>query len=244
MNPPRWNDFFAQFFNSRAPLFFIIGSILLGVIGNGVYSLLTLWVGASPFRIFAITVGAAFILPFVWYSLRAAIAAFRLQRQPGVPIEQPIDPQQGLIVLVGLGQGDLEEQVMAHHIRQPPALRYCWLIASDAVRAQQKHTRLQHWLGERNVLCDTLAIGDANQAQMTYDAVRSALAEATRRFGSAVVVDITGGTKPMTAGAVLACRDADAAMQYMVSTRDEHGQPRGPSAAMQVEFGAAQQEQQ
>ncbi|MDP9378883.1 MAG: hypothetical protein M3Q29_01805 [Chloroflexota bacterium] len=35
-----------------------------------------------------------------------------------------------------------------------------------------------------------------------------------------LIVDITGGTKPMTAGAVLACREQGVAVQYMYAQRD------------------------
>jgi hypothetical protein len=63
--------------------------------------------------------------------------------------------------------------------------------------------------------------------------VADILARASQRPGAhPIIVDITGGTKPMTAGAVLACRNQGLPMQYM-QTHFINGRP-DPSAQPQA----------
>lgn len=97
-------------------------------------------------------------------------------------------------------------------------LRHCWLIVSPEARARAQS--LEYELRQRNARPYTVDITDATDAATTYTAVLEIIEHALRLVTQEeIVVDITGGTKPMTAGAALACLDMDVLMEYLVPGR-------------------------
>lgn len=244
MRRRRIASFLAQFLDTRAPALFLIGSIALSVLGNAIYSLLLLWFGES-FEVFiGIIIGALFILPFVAYWLRHILERLRLPDKTVIRPEEAVSPHTGVILLVSPNPAAAEWYALQHHLTQQ-TLRYCWLISSPEVDRIGKARDLHFRLSERNVQAYTIAVADANQALLAYEAVEQALKEARAIVGanSAIIVDITGGTKPMTAGAVLACRDYGVPIEYMVAPRDERGEPRGMPLPMKVQLEEILQEQ-
>jgi len=64
--------------------------------------------------------------------------------------------------------------------------------------------------------------------QAAYQAVHAVLERETAEEGLSadqVIADITGGTKPLTAGMVLAAITVGGALEYVESERDKDGQP-------------------
>lgn len=80
-------------------------------------------------------------------------------------------------------------------------------------------------------------LGDVLRADQVYAKVREAISQAVP-IGDAwpLIADITGGTKVMTAGILLASLDAGVPVQYWVAPRDRQGDPlhSAESCAMQV----------
>lgn len=156
--------------------------------------------------------------------LRAEIANFQYQRTQlifqanGLKLDPPALAQ-GLILLVS--QLRTGEPLSAHSAY--PAIDYhrgtlrrCWLIATDdslaTAEALAQHFgayRLEssiHMVANGGDVADTLAVVTSIYAQLEQEGT----------FSTAnVIADITGGTKPMTAGMVLACGIARP-MQYML----------------------------
>jgi len=69
---------------------------------------------------------------------------------------------------------------------------------------------------------------DPDQVSDTYNAVVRIFEEEAPALGlkpDAIIGDITGGLKPMTAGMALACLAKNRDMQYMKAKRGERGEP-------------------
>jgi len=80
-------------------------------------------------------------------------------------------------------------------------------------------------------------LDDVLRADQVYLKVREAINEAAPvRDAWPLIADITGGTKVMTAGILLACLDAGVPVQYWVAPRDRRGDPFSSpdSCTMQV----------
>lgn len=235
MNPRRLRHPLTQLFEpGDAPYLFILGSTFLAVLGNGVYELLQDGLGDRPRTRIVIVLGALLIVGIV-----TLVFVARLRRQAAttlsfVPTEQRADPCPGLVLLLSPGPGTSEEVAIRHHL-QRNTLRQCWLIVSE--QAQTKAAQLQFDLNEQNVHAHIVALADETQARLSYAAVKGALEVAqTALPGQPVIVDITGGTKPMTAGAVLACLDTGAPLEYIVSLRHPDGSVKTPGPPIKVEL--------
>ena len=228
MRSPSLNDLFRQFLETRAPLLFLIGSIALAILGNAIYELLTSSFGATPVFLIALVVGAALIFAFVTVALRRLLRALEQRR---VVVRNQVRPDQqaerhaGLILPVGLNPRGAEAAIVAWHQRGA-TLRHCWLLVSPQVMNNPKFGDLKQGLLDQGTLPHLIELDDAIQVDEVYLKVRAAIAEA-RRFPDAtpLIADITGGTKAMTAGMLLACLETGVATQYWLVPRDQDGNP-------------------
>jgi hypothetical protein len=149
----------------------------------------------------------------------------------------------GLIVLVGTGRKDTTPEELSHHVaiqyhlEANPAQLVCWLIATEGlhgamdaaveVAAQYKHK------------CRDIQIKPVKSGfdvQEMYQLVQSIYQEAEQMYelsADKVIADFTGGTKPMSAGMILACGD-QRPMQYVFG-----GKPEIKATPVLIEFRAA-----
>ncbi|MCU0490907.1 MAG: hypothetical protein MUD01_04945 [Chloroflexaceae bacterium] len=241
MRSSRWASWFAIFFDPKLPLLFIVGSVALAVLGNAVYDLLTDVVGAQPQTLLSVSVVAVLIFFLAVLAFQRIVARSRPRQSPAIPAEQQAAPHAALILPVGLNESGPERAIINWHLQQR-RLRHCWLLASPKVQADPKFGDLKQWLLEENVEAHVVSIADEYQSQMSYQAVMQALDEAQTKLDSRPwIVDITSGTKAMTAGMVLACRDTNTALQYLASTRNARGEPTDESVVMTVALQLAQE---
>ncbi|HEU4326772.1 MAG TPA: hypothetical protein VFS21_26770 [Roseiflexaceae bacterium] len=229
MPPSSPNDLFRPFLETRVPLLFLIGSLALAVLGNATYELLTTTFGATPEFLIGLIASAILIFTFVALSFRRLLRALDARRvvvRNTVAPDQQAEPHAGLILPVGLNQSGPEQAIVAWHQRNVK-LRHCWVLASPEVERSTKFGDLKQRLLEGNTTVHVVSLGDSIQADQVYSEVCAAIA-AARRFpdASPLIADITGGTKAMTAGTLLACLAADVTVQYWTVPRDEQGNPR------------------
>jgi hypothetical protein len=219
----------------NAPYLFILGSTFLAVLGEGVYGLLQDVIGDSWISHLATIAASLLIFGSVtlWFWFRARGG----DESTMVPVERRASGHAGLVLLVGPNPRGPEAASIAHHQDQG-VLRHCWLISSP--EADERARSLAAELEQGGIDAHLVPVADAHKIDMAYDAVRQALEEARRTLATdeQVIVDITGSTKVVTAGAVLACLDADATMEYMATKRDSVGKPdpTGAPVAMAVEM--------
>ncbi len=224
MKPRRLSEFLAQFLDSRAPLLFIVASLVLAMLGNALYELVLLTFGAQPMTLLGIIIGAALIFPLLFWFLRQAIETIA-RRTPIIEIEpaEQIQPHAGLILPVGLSQPGPERAILAWHLRNA-TLRDCWLIASPEVQQSAKLSDLRQWLVEQNVDVHTAPIANATSLEDIFRAAMQALREAQASpQAQPVAVDITGGTAVMSVGLALAARNWHAPLQYYPAVYGKDG---------------------
>ena len=239
MTQPPPNNLFARFFDTNLPHFYVVGSAFLAIVGNGIYDLLLDWLGSSPWaRLGIVAVALSIVLGIAW-GFRGWLLWVRARSKPirsSIPKEKEADPHAGLILALGLNPTGAEAAILDWHLREA-TLKHCWLIVSPEVKASDKYRQVASSLFVRGVRVHPLDIPDATRADCSYEAVKKGIVEARQyEDSSPLIVDITGGLRPMTAGAVLACRDEGVPMQYWTS-KYEGGLPiPGTQVAVKVEM--------
>jgi hypothetical protein len=242
----RRDDFLTLLFDPRFPLLFVLGSIVMALLGNATYDLIVGALGASPPTYLSLiaVAGLIFLVLSRWF--RELLRAARRRQPPTVqlPDEERSPPQPALVLLVGLGplgRGP-EWPVIEWHL-QDATLRHCWLIVSP--EGEDFAEELRYRLSERDVRTVVVVVASANQAATVYAATRASLTAARAGYGERVAVNITGGTKPMSAGAVLACLELGGVLEYLVTVRKPAGEPIAEALpqAMRVRLGGAQAEE-
>lgn len=212
---------FALFFNPAVPVAFVIGSIALSLLSSALYQLLVESLGGVAYGLWYILLGAAAIFAVAVLGLWLWLRSQPLRRVTVVPREREAVPHAGLILCVSPGeirQGN-ERHAVERHGRDR-TLRHCWLIVSPA--AQGKAQELDRLIRSSGATPYLLPVDNEREAALSYSAVERALEAALALPDCpSVVVDITGGTRPMAAGAVIACRDYGVPMEYVLGQYDQ-----------------------
>lgn len=225
-------------------LAFLAATVLLGVFTNAAYTLITIWSGTTAndlVKVLVLTAAAgAAPIAYVMYQIRRARGA-----NPGTRLGGERDVTQGhrgLIVLVS--NRDMARFAIRHHLHATEGnkLEQCWLICTT----------------EMNDLCTSITedfakalfpsldvtpvpIEGAFLAPVVHQAVVDVIDAATDLdqksplTGDDLIVDITGGTKPMTTGAVLASIQRGVAIQYVESNWQDGKRVQGSEVAKSVE---------
>ncbi|MFV9504088.1 MAG: hypothetical protein AB4911_05925 [Oscillochloridaceae bacterium umkhey_bin13] len=229
MKPTSLSDLIRPFLETRAPLLFLIGSLALALLTNAVYELLTTTLGVTPVFLIGLILTTTVLLiaaTLGFLRILRVIERRQIRVRNHIPAEQQAAPHAGLILPVGMRNDGPELAIIQWHLRNA-TLRHCWLLITPEVEQKAKFGDLKQLLHENNVRIHPISLSDAIQSDQVYTLVRTAINEA-KQIGEALplIADITGGTKPMTAGTLLACQDEATAVQYWSTPRDEHGNPR------------------
>lgn len=156
-----------------------------------------------------------------------------------IHMKQSVPPRQqmGLILLADANGENARSAI--EYCR--PSLKYCWIIASRESLETAKALAEQYRNQIPNIYHGELGyLVDPDQLQATYDAVvrifdREALIAGLQPHE--IVADISGGSKAMTAGVVLACLARDRDMQFLKMVRDDNGRilPNTPPEPVRVD---------
>jgi hypothetical protein len=226
MSPRRRPSITEQITDPGVPLMFLFGTVLLAVLGNAVYDLLVSALGSGLLPLALLTVGTLGLLGLIsaglWLWFRARSGQLTVEVRPGRALEVGYP---GLVLFVSERREGAERAAIERHI-ELGALQRLWLIVSP--EAGDSAAELERWLqrepGGSAVEVTKLPLGDAFEAADAYTAVQTAL-ELAGDLIDRTIVDITSGTKFMSVGAVLACRDYGVPMEY-VRVPYEEGRPR------------------
>jgi len=206
---------------------FALGLLVVGLLGDVTYDLLT--APADNLSIAWRPVVAAFILTGLAYLL------YRRDRRRGRTVRAVVDesrlapPHAGLIWLFGPGQFEHLVFALKHHQRGGGAA-HCWLVMQeDFPPVKERFGQLSQRLAEERVTTrlHPVYVGQPD-VQAAYEAVREVFEREAAEEGlapEAIIADITSGTKPLTAGMVLAALTAGGALEYVESERDTEGRP-------------------
>jgi hypothetical protein len=206
----RWSSFLSP---ERSIFRYVFGTAALTVVIQALYDWFT--TGKLPLgAIVLILILFIIVMVLVFYPSPGALGVD--------PRMKPILPHKGLILLVSPGKPDLAEKIIDHHAS---VLQQVWLLAtpeSRPVAFQIKAYCEEKIPGIRVHPIDGNLVKDADP-RSTWERVNAIYAQGSLPAGD-VVADITGGTKPMTAGMALACLGPDRVMEYLYTPRTKEGE--------------------
>jgi len=215
-------DIFARFFDPRMPIFFILGGLLLALMGDSAYGLLVLWWGPSVWALLGVLLGSFVLLGLVVVGIYAVL---RVGRLPPVVLgpEEKAKERRGLVLFLSKGEGKADEEALRFH---SSTLEYAWFIVTDAVWEEGKAHRLIGACRERDVGVKPLNLRRPRDAGESYHLVEQALAEAEEQgLGpGSLYVDITGCLRPAAVGATMACLKARHDIEYVLARYNKDGQ--------------------
>jgi hypothetical protein len=180
----------------------------------------------------ALGLWGAWILAAILLIVAVAIMIYQTVRRAAVGrvgINEGLRPERrrGLIVLVSSHKATAPAAIEYHLDEE--TLQVLWLIASSQTLAVAGELA-ERYRGRINAICwgEDYRV-DPDRVEYTYNLVQRIFEQESldRKLApQEIIADITGGMKPMTAGMALACLAHNRDMQYMVSVRDESGEPR------------------
>ncbi|GIV76869.1 MAG: hypothetical protein KatS3mg050_1263 [Litorilinea sp.] len=206
---------------------FAIGLLVVGVLSNLAYDLLV----HPPVGVWAI------VRALVAVAVLMAVAYFfyRLDRRRQRILRANVDetrlarPCAGLVWILGPGSFDHLMVALRHH-QEHKGAQHCWLVMQrDNKDVLNAYTNLQQQVAEMEIrtLLHPQYLSDLD-VRAGYEAVTTILEREVLELGltpNQVVCDITGGTKPLTIGMVLASLANNSSLEYVETDRDEEGRP-------------------
>lgn len=218
---------------------FVLSALLLAAAVNIGTSLLLSWTG--PGCTLVLLVAAAFgtlaFANYYFYRRRTEL----MEEGKRILRERPSPGQRrGLIVMVT--PAPTARKAVDYHL---PKLEHLWLVTTPEMRQAANELRSYMEGQEANGMKrkgHILELEQEYDANQCYYLVRSVYEAGAAAFGLApadIIADMTGGTKPMTAGMVLACIDMNASLEHVPTKFTGAGQPSLPLDPIEVLFGRA-----
>jgi hypothetical protein len=200
--------------------------VLVALLVNVLAAALIAW-GGVWLGWLAIVVLALAVVAFV-YAYHVSESQ-RRERGLGEIADLP-NPQKhrGLIFLFSREE-TLREAIQYHQ----PVLHYCWLLVTPEMEPQAKAT-MEHF---PDIHFEPLPISNRYDTRGCYQTVQHVYKHDAPRLGLApqdIIADITGGTKPMTMGMILACLDGNYHIEHVPTAFDATGQSTGPLPPIQI----------
>lgn len=217
--PRQVSETFSWLFDPRMPLLFVLGGLLLAIIGNAAYDLLLLWWGTGFWALLGALLLSLLLLVLVVLGIQAVLRA----RRPAPIIlgpEEEAEPRPGLVLFLSKGEGKADELALEFHADH---LRHVWFIVTAEV--EEKCGRLAQFYRKKGSNVTHLSLNRPQDAGESYDLVQQALAEAgSLGMGpGSLYVDITGCLRPSAVGAAQACLEAGHDIEYVLARYDEEG---------------------
>ncbi|MEW6716435.1 MAG: hypothetical protein AB1345_02870 [Chloroflexota bacterium] len=135
---------------------------------------------------------------------------------------------EGLIAI--FSRKDTLLEAIEHHL---PELKHCWLIVTPEMQAAAGATTANIL----DVRFSILPITNLYNTQACYEIVRHIYNIGTRDLDiepENVIADITGGTKPMTMGMIVACLEGGFPIEHIPTKYDSTGKPLGPLPPIEI----------
>jgi hypothetical protein len=205
---------------------FALGLLMVGILSNLVFQLLTEPGVAPP------AIGRVLLTALLFTGL--AYALYQRDRSRRRTVQAEVDegrlapPHPRLIWILGPGPFDHLLFALEHHVRGGGGT-HCWLVMQDTPLVQEAFNKLSQTLLEHGISTRLHPLYiERMDVRAAYEAVRVVFDQEAAREGLSpdqVIADITGGTKPLTAGMVLATLTTGGALEYVESDRDAHGNP-------------------
>lgn len=215
-----------RWFDGRDALGFVAAAVLLGVASSAIYDFFVR-LSDSRWLLVVIAVAALGLLALLgWWFGRRFERRFG-REAPTLAPDKIAQPHRALIAFVSRGAQSIGHvrKAIRHHMRDN-TLECCWLVYTE-----ESIDNFNSLVSEFDdaVRLDGRQLSDPNEVSVVYTMVNGILNDIESNTSDRgprladVIVDITGGPKPTTAGAVLACYQRGVDMQYVYSQFDQAG---------------------
>ncbi len=226
-------------FSSSTPWLVLVVGLSVSVLGDGITNAIIAWREeeslVSSFWLIGLSLTSILIMLLTTDLLgrmRNFILANRNQKIITPNFEGEVKRRKALIVLVSHRPNPPAKNAVEHHAwnmipGHPPVLEHCWLIAGPGegeFSSFANATRLQSFLEARKIHTEVYSLNNLMDIEESYRLTKKAIQEAFSHYNvelEEIIVDYTGGTKPMTVGMVLAAVEFGVDLQYMDSKQLE-----------------------
>lgn len=138
-------------------------------------------------------------------------------------------PHDHIVWLLGPGSLDTLMWTLTHHQRQGGAKEVWLLMLHPSEALERAYDDFKALLSERHLQArpHKVELGELSAAA-SYEAAQQVLSKIKPKADTgqkSVIFDITSGTKPLSAGLLLAALAADCPVEYVESERDANGKP-------------------
>jgi hypothetical protein len=226
------NKTFELFFSPRFPFLFLLGAVLVAVMGNMASDLLKSYVGDGRLGLWMIFVVSSVILLLLVAAIYAAgvFRAMLTSRNVYRFLDKPNPaPRKGLIAFVSLTQRAHLDRAIAYHRE---TLKRLWLIATQ--EAQVRAAQIVAEYNKSGVQISIVPLSEEWDLIKTKETVDQIFTEQLDGLAEEdIIADFTGGTKPMTVGMVFACLTPSRSLQYVPA---EYDRDRGVTPHDPIEY--------
>jgi hypothetical protein len=226
------NKTFELFFSPRFPFLFLLGAVLVAVMGNMASDLLKSYVGDGRLGLWMILVVSSVILFLLVVAIYAAgvFRAMLTSRNVYRFLDKPNPaPRKGLIAFVSLTQRAHLDRAIAYHRE---TLKRLWLIATQ--EAQVRAAQIVAEYNKSGVQISIVPLSEEWDLIKTKETVDQIFTEQLDGLAEEdIIADFTGGTKPMTVGMVFACLTPSRSLQYVPA---EYDRDRGMTPHDPIEY--------
>lgn len=208
----------------------VVSGLVVGMLVNILTTALTVWGGlglgwGALFALMAATVAYVYVHYFRERRRRRTTPAY---------IADLPDPEKcrGLIFLFSR-EDTLREAIKYHR----PVLEHCWLLVTPEMQ-EKAGQAVTHF---PEVMFTLHPIPDALDTPLCYRTVRDVYLDEAARYElppERVIADITGGTKPMTMGMIVACLEGGRRIEHIPTEYDALGKPIGPLPPKEIRIKA------
>lgn len=204
----------------------VVSAVLVALLVNILTEALTtwggLWLGWAAVGLLALAT-VAFVYAYHVSESR------RRGRGLGPIVDRPNPKKHRGLIFLFSREETLREAIRHHQ----PVLGHCWLLVTpemqDAVREAMSHFP--------NLRFTLHPLSDRYDSQACYQTVSDIYRREAPRLGippAQIIADITGGTKPMTMGMIVACLEGDYPIEHVPTAFDAAGRPTGPLPPIQI----------
>ncbi len=225
------NQAFQALFNPSTITPFLLGSIVLAILGNAVYDLIKLTIGAEVRQLFLIIliclVLMASLVGLLVFLVNQNLKKIR-QNTPSILIQRRVKRKyRGLIFLIS--REDACRKSIEFHL---PTLERCWLLCSTETLPAAEAIRQDF----PQICVDSpLVVNDVLDPNEFRDWVDHAYELKPPGWSDIdIIVDYVGMTAHGSVGVVLACLNTLRPMQYTPAVKDASGRICGSAEPIEV----------
>ena len=211
------------FFDPQTIIPFLIGSVAMGMVSNGLYSAVAKAIGEDqPIVHLRIAIASMLIL-----ALAVIFARWRLSPRGREELNKSKpEAHRGLVLLVS--QPVACRTAIQHHLLK---LERVVLICSPQTRSMAEDLQREFPL----LTTEIMTADDVLDPKLIYDLVRKAYSKLPKDFpAEEMISDYTGMTAHASVGMVLACMERDWPLEFTPALLDENRKPIGSLPPIEI----------